>query len=549
MLGAPLPNCSVVFFHHVEKTAGTTLRALFQRHAQLGLFDLISFVGRQNRLQLQLVLQRLHSLLRSGTLQGLRLAVELHVAGDLTFPYTLYYTMPDLVLIREQLRAAGCRCNLVSLLRMPLLQSLSWHSHFVTTKSPLCVWPPAPDCGTRMALGLTCHDAPRVPPLSEEHAAGAEGMWRLFDLVGVTEMFDEFVLLLGDLVGLPHLAYRAQLVDRVTATATAQRRRRWSAQRCGKLVARPPHDLLQLVGRKLNISREQAGRQRRRMECSTYGCLLRGAVVSSSNSVPYDHAACEAVSAMQVLERLCGRVSVDERVYHAVRARFKQQLAARLSTAQLGRRLKKLSASNEALSARAVRQERKLRSARSALASCVGCSGDVVPEFDLGGCWPLWEQFAPDERRFQCSRTWTTDPAYRDPAVRPGYREKPSVLHTPMACWRTCWTPTGLVAANKMRHRTHVSCTFPPRAVVTRRPPLPSRATSQAGDTAHCTAPCPAAAPLPLEWRAEWDRELAASAARPGASQELAALAAPFRARARGGWHSSYLTRQIFRVF
>ena len=95
---------SVVFFHHVEKTAGTTLRALFQRHAQLGLFDLISFVGRQNRLQLQLVLQRLHSLLRSGTLQGLRLAVELHVAGDLTFPYTLYYTMPDLVLIREQAR-------------------------------------------------------------------------------------------------------------------------------------------------------------------------------------------------------------------------------------------------------------------------------------------------------------------------------------------------------------------------------------------------------------------------------------------------------------
>ena len=27
-------------------------------------------------------------------------------------------------------------------------------------------------------------------------------------------------------------------------------------------------------------------------------------------------------------------------------------------------------------------------------------------------------QFAPDERRFRCSRNWTTDPAYRDPAVR-----------------------------------------------------------------------------------------------------------------------------------
>ena len=28
--------------------------------------------------------------------------------------------------------------------------------------------------------------------------------------------------------------------------------------------------------------------------------------------------------------------------------------------------------------------------------SCKRCSGDVVPEKDLLGCWPLWPQFAPD---------------------------------------------------------------------------------------------------------------------------------------------------------
>ena len=34
--------------------------------------------------------------------------------------------------------------------------------------------------------------------------------------------------------------------------------RRWSGQRCAKLVAAPPRGLLHLVGRKLNASREQA---------------------------------------------------------------------------------------------------------------------------------------------------------------------------------------------------------------------------------------------------------------------------------------------------
>ena len=63
--------------------------------------------------------------------------------GDLVFPYTLYYTLPDLLLIRELLRGAGCRCHLVSLLRMPLLQQLSWHGHFVNAKaraSCACAW-------------------------------------------------------------------------------------------------------------------------------------------------------------------------------------------------------------------------------------------------------------------------------------------------------------------------------------------------------------------------------------------------------------------------
>ena len=44
----PLPECSVVFFHHLEKPAGTTVRSILQRNAQLGHYDFFSFINRFN---------------------------------------------------------------------------------------------------------------------------------------------------------------------------------------------------------------------------------------------------------------------------------------------------------------------------------------------------------------------------------------------------------------------------------------------------------------------------------------------------------------------
>ena len=74
----PLPNCSVVFFHHLEKSAGTTLRSVVQRQSQLGHFDSIVYIGRLNKQLNQLVLHRLSSLLHTpGGLVNLRLLVEM----------------------------------------------------------------------------------------------------------------------------------------------------------------------------------------------------------------------------------------------------------------------------------------------------------------------------------------------------------------------------------------------------------------------------------------------------------------------------------------
>ena len=201
-LNPRLPNCSVVFFHHLEKTAGTTLRSVLQRNAQLGHFDFFSFINRFNKLQFQMVTHRLDSLTRTpGGLTGLRLAVEIHIGGG-GYEHFVKYTMPDLLLLRAKLRTAGCRCNLVTLLRHPLMAHISWHHHFVNHRVPLCFWNNPYDCQSRMSIALACHGGPSIRPLTPSHAKALEAMWSAFDLIGVTEFFDEFLVLLTKLVGL-----------------------------------------------------------------------------------------------------------------------------------------------------------------------------------------------------------------------------------------------------------------------------------------------------------------------------------------------------------
>jgi len=551
-----LPNCSVVFFHHLEKTAGTTLRSVLQREAQLGLFDFFSFVNRYNKVQFQMVTARLDSLIGApGGLQGLRLAVEIHIGGG-GYEQFIKYTLPDMLLLRAKLRGAGCRCNLVTLLRHPLLQHVSWHHHFVNHRVPLCYWANPHDCQARMSMALACHGGPSIKPLTSDHHTAVQTMWDSFDLVGVTEHFDEFLVLLTDLVGLQAPAYRSQLAtaETVAARVAAQR---WTARSCASLTHEPPAELLSYIAKRMAESAKSAedfkrnkGRSDSRgppgmMDCAGYGpCEVPGFTKAQRTQYTwFERAQCEAVTPTQVLERLCARIATDEPLYLTARTRFDAQMVS--MGVALGARVLLLRTAGAELEARATRQQAEdpaTLARRATLAgekpltlssrytmssgggvpwtvderaswykpherarySCSNCSGDVVPEKDLVGCWPLWPQFGPDELRYRCTRHWTSDPGQHRPEA---YKRD----RAPLPCWQTCWTllPRG---------ETPLGETPTPQGGVL------GGVLGGGGGAKHCTAACPS---LPggepaLAWRRRWDAELAAFNDVAGAGRDVA---------------------------
>lgn len=113
-----------------------------------------------------------------------------------------------------------------------------------------------------MAMGLACHGGPSLAPLRRSHAEALRSMWAHFDLVGVTERFDEFLLLLADLVGLVYPAYRSQIATEETLRARAVAQE-WTSRECAQLLREPPQPLLHLIRRRGEVSASAAQAFRR----------------------------------------------------------------------------------------------------------------------------------------------------------------------------------------------------------------------------------------------------------------------------------------------
>jgi len=377
-------------------------------------------------------------------------------------------------------------------------------------------------------------------------------------------------------------------------TLTTQQHVEWTARPCRELLTDPPAELITLLEQRMAASSKNAAEHQRRkgrsstrgepgtMECRGYGpCVVPGwNATQRVSDGQFSASACASTTPKEVLARMCARMAIDERTYLDARSRFDVMLGARGEEA-LAMQRQTLRAAGEDLEWRALEQARIPLHALEATAgvtlqrtyvsssgaavgglwgpvdervplyrpherarfSCANCSGDVVPAKDLIGCWPLWTQFAPDELRLRCSRTWTSDPGRSRPRE---YLEGGAQL----PCWRTCWTSVlepprdeeprgdavrgdGAAGGRGGANRGEAARGGLP----TRGGPLASGVEEDGHrlqpNGTRCTTTCPPAPlwPSALDWRREWEAALGTFNAEPGIGRDLTQAMAFVRAQ------------------
>ena len=200
--GKHLPQCSILFFYHIVKTAGTTMRTVLQRQAQLGDFEYVyTDTTRKPRWQL-LMHQLTHPVAKR------RIIIELHSEWGLPRAF-----FADVRRIRGLYEPLGCTVTLATVLRHPLSFYLSWFNWRASNYMPLCLWDPPRDPQSRQLSGF---GLPFVTTRQPDHMGGRRlrlpvatvlSVLKHFDVVGLTERFDESLLLIGRRAGMRHLGY------------------------------------------------------------------------------------------------------------------------------------------------------------------------------------------------------------------------------------------------------------------------------------------------------------------------------------------------------
>ncbi len=483
---AELPQCSILFFFHIVKTAGTTMRTVLQRQAQLGDFEYV-YTDTTKKPRWQLIMHQL-----SHKVAARRIIIELHSEWGL--PRSFF---ADVRRIRRLYEPLGCRVTLGTVLRHPFTFYLSWFNWRASNYLPLCMWDPPRDPQSRQLLGwglpFVMDSTPNerggrrmaIPP------ASVRSVLAHFDVVGLTERFDESLLALGAASGMRHLGYarlaannkpkhpglakkvlEAVLQDlgiaslklpvavdatrggrfqrrranntAASAAADAEPDRAWSAAAAGAIQELDQESL------RYSLERSGIGRKPKpdKADCNFYPCL---APLKRADGVLRADL-CAGVSGEELLTRMLEKTATDRALHAEAVRRLDRTLgelaanragasaegaAVSLSLADGLARIRAASADVERRRVDAVGDHgQKLCGVRlcgSPLRSCVGCEPNPVP--GLEPCWPSWEdQFSPDEQKVFCKRSMTF-PGYDAAEIKA--RLYPKVK--PIPCWQTCW--------------------------------------------------------------------------------------------------------------
>ena len=124
-----------------------------------------------------------------------RIILELHSEWGLPLSF-----FADVATLRGMYEPLGCRVTLGTVLRQPIAWYLSMFNWRASNTIPLCQWQPPRDGLSRQVVGRAL---PFTQPGAKDRdlwidPAHTVSVLRHFDVVGLTERFDESLLLLAD---------------------------------------------------------------------------------------------------------------------------------------------------------------------------------------------------------------------------------------------------------------------------------------------------------------------------------------------------------------
>eukprot|EP00316_Scyphosphaera_apsteinii_P024393 CAMPEP_0119342854 /NCGR_PEP_ID=MMETSP1333-20130426/105598_1 /TAXON_ID=418940 /ORGANISM="Scyphosphaera apsteinii, Strain RCC1455" /LENGTH=326 /DNA_ID=CAMNT_0007355151 /DNA_START=213 /DNA_END=1190 /DNA_ORIENTATION=- len=240
-------------------------------------------------------------------LSSLRVAIEYHSAGEFE---NVRKHLPQL---RQLYRSQNCTFTAFTLLREPVAQLISWWNHFGRSKSLslLAVAETKGEFLSKRLAGLfgyhvstnRSHCGPADQHLLTEAFKSAEQ----YDLVGLTEHFDETLIRLSDVSGFHHLHYLRQRGSRITPVARVN-----VAVHPSPKVSDLPTDLKETLVRSLHCSKLLYDRLRQKFDAAVAADRTLAARVwfLRANSA-YSEAALKAMYRIaEVPMRFCSNAAV-----------------------------------------------------------------------------------------------------------------------------------------------------------------------------------------------------------------------------------------------